>query len=779
MDLNFSPWIPIAPTSRPSSFVPQDIKDKDDAYDTQRARWCISSVDGSTLNSYRREYIANAAMVQNNAGASSWGATDMIREFLGDTNSPTGRLAFKYPIMQPTHTRMVASIASIAVTPKAVAWTSNVASRRDAALSERLLYAQAASMGGPLGDAMINNTGVSPNPEEEERRFSATWNDPYERALTNLLLASHKHQHLDYAKWQLASNIALSGLGAVGMFPASNRIEAVVCDPLEVIWDPASVKGDFSDGAFVGWCPLMDVEAIAEIYQPKADVIKGLDNWARQSPANTTMTAGGWPTRRPRVFHIYFKDILTVDRGFVMEDGMPSFVTVNRKIGDAPPKWTDADLIEPPMNEFVATWTPQERRARKVRRMVQVLRYCDFIPWEYLPGAVTQGLPANSRRAKDLRESLCAKGLYFSGSCGDVTLAHGEYELQEVDPDNVFGVEFPLKMSTWMYIGGRVVAPMSCVRDVASVMNAVMSDIMHRMARADMPTTIFDTGALAGANITEEEAARNLKTGTPFSVKSQLVGGIPQSITTVGKGLGAEFYNQFNIIDQLYTYAQNLTGLYDQNFGAPGQDQLVRVKELQNRQSGLMLSPLLYSAEHLFLQIHRFNGSAGKLFFAQRPWLLDAMVGEEGEAAIISSKDMMNEQFRVEVVLSMSPEQERDAARQMILSQGGYLDRQMLDTQTAAALLAKGAVPSDVDDAAERFTRRLAEAQAMQAQAQAEAMQRQEQDMIAMEQKDKLDAREDALAMKGAQVEGQLAAANNRAGVQKKAQPPMAPLTGR
>ena len=761
MKLDFQSWIPIAPTTRPSSFTPQADKDNDDAYDVQRARWCIASIDQEAINSYMREYAANAAMVQNNAGAASWGSTDIIREFLGDETNPTGRLAFKFPMMQPVHTRMVASIATVGITPKATAWTSNVIARKDAALSERLMYAQAAAMGGPLGDAVMNNTGASPDPEQEERFFDATWTDPYERAMTNLLLAAHKHQGLDYLKWKIASNIALSGVGAVAMFPQSNRIEAMVCEPQDVLWDPAATKADYTDGAFVGWRPLMDVEAIAEEYQPKANVIKGLDNWARQSPAGYN-TQSGWPTRRPRVFKIYFRDIRTVERGFVMEDGEITFATINRPDPSLPnmaPKWTDKDLVIPPVNDFTNTWTAAEKAARKIRRMVQVLRYCDFIPWEYLPGAVTQNMKADSKEAQMRREELAKTGISFTGSCGDVVLAHGEYDYQEKDPDDVFGVEFPIKFSTWMYIAGRPIAPLSCVRDIGSVMNAVMSDIMRRMSRADMPTTVFDEAALAGANITQNEAAKNLKNGKAFGIKAQLAGGVPQSVMQTATGLGAEFYNHFRIVDTLYVYTQNLTGVYDQNFGAPGQDQLVRVKELQNRQSGLMLSPLLFAAEHLFLQIHRFNGGPGKLFYGGRPWLLNAMVGDEGDMVILSSKDLMNEQFRVEVVLSQSPQQEREDARQMILAQGGYLDRQMLDTQEATALLARGANIKDVDDAAARFTKRLAEAQAMQA----EAMQREQQGMIAQETKNKLDEREDDLAVKAAQVEAQMATAAQRA----------------
>lgn len=754
------PWIPLMPVPRPSILTPERVKDSDESgYDNATARWCISSVIDTARNYYLNEYVANVAMVNNMTGAASWGSTEQIREFLGDQNNPTGRLALKYAIMQPSYTRLVGSASRLSISPKAVSWSSNVAARLDAKMSERLLMAQAASLGGEIGEAVMKNTGVLPDEEAEERAFLNTWTDPYERTMTRFLTSLAKHQDLDGIRKQVAGNIATSGVGSVYYFTNGNNVEKMVCDPSEIGWDMRAKKTDFSDGTFCYWYPAMDVASIAEEYQPKDEIIRNLEKWANQSLPYSNVGTYAWPGGKYRVFKTQFKDVRTVERGYVMEDGVPSFCTINEpdpSRRDGKPEYTDKDLIPPPENRFTATWSEKEFRQKKVSRRIQYLRFCDFIPWEYLPFTYTKNTKVGTREYMEVKRDLKDQGMDFTTVCGDLVLAHGRHPLQERDPDDVYAVSFTHKFASWMWLGNLPVAPLSCMRDIQSVMNATLSDQMLRLSRAEMPTTIFDEGALAGANITQEEAVANLKIGKAFGIQSQIVGGVNQAVTQTANGLGPDFFNRFTILNQLYQMNQNSSGLYDQNFGAPGgQDMLVRVKELQNQQSGIMLQPFMDTNESVFKQCHQFNASGAKQFYAQRTWLLNRLVGDEGERIIIESQDFMDEAFRVEVVMSASPEQRKEEARMMIIGQGGYLDRQLLDDVTAMQLLADGALPEDVDMAAAQFTKRKAEAQQQMLQ-----QQQQQAAMLAAQQRlDALNQQEQELAER----QGKLALGNKKA----------------
>ena len=743
---SYPSWMPLRPVSRPSRLTPQRVKDANEDYDNQVTRFWASGIDSGRRTSYLSEYIANCGMTANLTGAASWGSSQQIRELLGDQNNPTGRNAWKYTVMQPMHTRLVGACASMSISAQAMSWAANVAARKDAALAKRVLLASAAELGGPLQEAMENMYGVRPDAEAEEQQFLNTWTDPYEKTVTNFITALSKHQDFEGMKQRIASNIGLSGIGAVAFFDVGNNIESMVIDPAEFIYDTTHTKRDMTDSNFMGWCPLMDVETLMEQYQPKAEMIRAVEKWSNMS-FTSNGTGYGWPERKPRVLKMFNKDTETVVRGFVLVDGMPEYVTIcsekeakeETKL-DGVPRYTEKDLIEAPVNRWTATWTEDERKAKKQTRYIQKLRYCDMIPWEWMPYGYTRGTLPGSPAWEERRMQLDRDGLNVMSACGDMVLAHGEYSIQERDPDDVFSVVFPIKACSWLNVGGNIIAPLSCVRDIQGVMNATLADMMMRMSRADMPTTVFDEGALAGANITQQEAAANLKIGKSFGIQSQLVGGINQAITTTETGLGADFYNRFSILDHLYSMAQNATGFYDQNFGAPGQDQLVRVKEMQDRQSGIMMQPLLACNESIFMQMHQYNSMAGRQFYAQRPWLLNRFVGDEGERILLASEDMMDEAFRVEVVASASPEQRRELARTMLISEGGYVDRQWVDAQTATELLASGAMPEDVDDAAARFTKRMAEAQqqAQEQQQEQQAMMAAGQQMAALNEQEQV-----------------------------------------
>ena len=739
-------WPTMTPVSRPPMDIPWEKKDQ--AYDATAMRYFLSGTPSTWRNSYLREYALNVNMVQN--GPSSFGSAQMIREFLGDENNPTGRLALRYAIAQAMHTRLVGVADAMSVDAKAESWTSHRAMRKEAALYDRLLKAQAAQAGSPLTDAMAQ-VGVSPDEDAERDLHENLWTDPYERAISDLIAAMSDRQKLRGKQRMAASHLVLSGVIASHQYSNGNHIEHDLVEPAEAGWDPAALRPDLSDGEFCWTAPLMDVSSIAERFQPAADVIRHLDAmaniWAGRAGFNSGNNSRG--PNKYRVFTLYFKDKIVVERGFVLEDGTPTYTTINQPGPDGKPRWTDKDLIAPPENDMTALWTPAERRAKKQRRQAQRLRFCTAIPWEFLPGAITGAHAEQSNGYKDrvrVIETQGAEGQRII-SClttnGDLVLDCGELPDQEIDVDDKFQVEFPLKFTTWKYLNGTPIAPLSSVRDMQDITNATLSDMVMRMSRAEIPTTVFDDDALVGAGTTADQAAANLKIGRSFSIKSSIVGGINQAITTTGNTLGADFYNRFSIIDHWYQMIQNATGVYDQNFGAPsGGDMLVRVKELQNRQSGTMLAPFLGAIGDLFEQNHQFNASVGKKFYSSRPWMLERMVGDDGQRVILLSRDMENERFRVRVILTADADSRKEQAAQMILAQGGYLDRQFLDRAEAARLLSIGALPEDVNEAAARFTRRLAQAEAMAAQQQ----QQQQQAATAMQMGAQLDQREDELA---------------------------------
>jgi len=234
---SYPSWMPLRPVSRPSRLTPQRVKDANEDYDNQVTRFWASGIDSGRRTSYLSEYIANCGMTANLTGAASWGSSQQIRELLGDQNNPTGRNAWKYTMMQPMYTRLIGTCCSMNINAQAKSWAANVASRRDTELAKRVLLASAAELGGPLQEAMENMYGVRPDAKAEERQFRNTWTDPYEKTVTNFITALSKHQDFEGMKQRIASNIGLSGIGAVAFFDVGNNIESMVIDPAEFIYD--------------------------------------------------------------------------------------------------------------------------------------------------------------------------------------------------------------------------------------------------------------------------------------------------------------------------------------------------------------------------------------------------------------------------------------------------------------------------------------------------------------------------------------------------------------
>lgn len=732
----FWEWIGLGSVLRPSRMTPPDQKDEE--YDARCTRYYLGSVHRPYRDFYLRNYVDNLRYAIG--GPDSWGDAQDIREFLGTKTEPTGRLALKNFVLQPMHTRLIGAADNISIEAHANAITQFAKTRKEAALAQKLLFSQAAQQGPMMADAYAP-MGITPDEGQTEDDHENSYQDEYVKAMNSLLEMMGQHQKLDKKKRQAASYLALSGMFAIHGFPNGNHIEAELVRPDEVGWDTTATKSDMSDGEFWYIAPLMDISQIAERYQTSQDRLKQLERWTNVSSEGMGAGANtGLYSRKLRVMTTYFKDLRFVDRGYVMKDGEPYYTTINEPNMDSrkdDPIYTDKDLVKPPDNSFTVTWTDAEFKAKKQTRAIQSLRYCTMIPWEYLPGPFNEGLPYAKRNG--LQKDTALK-LGLLGPTGDFILESGEYPLQEVDPDQIYQVEPPLKIATWSYMSGTVIAPLSAARDPQRMMNMVVSDIVYRMERAGIPAVGLDSDATAGAGNKQADIIRALKEGKPYFLKGTLVGGIQNAVTVTDTSTSASFYAQWQILDHLYQMAQNATGIYDQNFGAPSDPkQLVGNKKLQLQQAGVMQQPFYAALADGFEQINQFNAQAGKRFYSARPWALKQMVGDDGANAIQLSvlEDLDSEQFRVVIELTVDSDTRKDEADNMMFQQGGLMDRGMLDQAAAADLMGRS-YKSDLGEAARKYTKQMAK----QAQAQQQAQQQQAQQMQAQQQQQGLQAQQ-------------------------------------
>lgn len=713
-------WIPLAYAMPPSMTIPE--KDKDSAYHSSWSRYFLSRQYAMWINNYRENYQWNMEYAID----SRWGEDSDVRLFLGDGPSQTSRIPFKFPIMSPMLTRMVGAVDNISIAAVAKPATQQFAqTRREAELLKALNLSTIAGA-GPMTEAAYAEMGISPDPRRTEEMFDMTYQDHIVRGANSLMSMLAMRNNLEAAKRPVAAFMALSGVSAFHNFVNGSNIETELCEPREIGWDSSAMKPDLSDAQFVYCCPLMDVGAIGERWNPKADVIRALDLWTRLYPGGYNFNAG-WPQSRPRVFTIYWKDFKKVDRGYVMqEDGSIMFCTINEIDEDTgKPKYTDKDLVTPPENKFTRAWEPQELKNKKQSRYIQVVRYCSMIPWEYLPGGYTKGQAYSANLKPTAPPDPSIPNINVAG---DIVLDYGEYPLQEADPDDVYSVRFPLKLSTWRLLGGNAVAPMTAARDPQRWINQITSDVAWRLRKAGSVSPAIAKEAIADTNYTEQEIAMHLKEGDPLFLSASQLGGLQNSMYPIDTSPGQGVFNLLGMLPQAKSIAESSIGVYESNYGAPqGQDQLVGTLQLQLQQAGVMQQPFYAAIADLFKQQNQFYAQAGKQFYSRMPWILNQMTGDDDMAALVESKDMQLEQFRVDVKLSMDGNQLRLLTDQQVIP--NLMQLGMLDPVTAAQLMGRS-IPDDVYAAARKFTKMAQDAQAQQQQ---QAMQAQEQQALAME----------------------------------------------
>lgn len=701
-------WIPLAYVQPPSMMIPES--EKDSAYHSSWTRYFLSRQYATWINSYRENYTWNMEYSID----SRWGEDSDVRMFLGDGPAQTSRIPFKFPIMSPMLTRMIGAVDNISISAKAHPATQYFAQTRKEAKKQEAMNLSAVAASGPMMAGAYAPMGISPDPQETEQMFDRSYQDHVVRGANSLMSMLALRNRQKDTKRDAAMYMALSGVAAFHNFVNGSNIETELCEPREIGWDSSAMRPDFSDGQFVYVCPLMDVGAIAERWNPKADVIRALDWWSRMLPGGYNFNAG-WPQSRPRVFTNYWKDFKKVDRGFVIKEGELHYCTINEINPDTGlVEYTDVDLVDPPENRFTLAWTPTERKNKKQSRYIQVVRYCSMIPWEYLPGGYTKGQAYSKNLSPTQPPDPTMPNVNVAG---DIVLDYGEYPLQEADPDDVFSVRFPLKFQAWRYIGGNAVAPMTAATDPQRWINQITSDIAWRLRKAGGKSMILAKEALADSNYTEQEAIMAMKEGDPMVLSGSQLGGLQNSSGALDSSPGPAIYQMLGMLPQAKAIAESSTGVYESNYGAPqGQDQLVGTLQLQLQQAGVMQQPFYAAIADLYKQQNQFYAQAGKQFYSRMPWILEQMTGEEDMAALIESKDMQLEQFRVEVDLSPDGQQLRLMTDQQIIP--GLMQMGMLDPVTAAQLLGRS-IPDDVYAAARQFTKQAADAQAQQQQAAA------------------------------------------------------------
>ena len=175
----------------------------------------------------------------------------------------------------------------------AIPATQFAETRKEKALMERMAMSRALREGGAAAQA-FSGMGVSPDPAATEQIFEGTYQDELIPGINSLMKMIALENGLEDKKREIAKHLALSGLVAIETHVVGNKFVNTLCEPDEVVWDPASIRPDMADGEFAFAAPVMTVQQIAEQYQLRAKDLEEIDQWARDDNMS-----GGWPGGMP------------------------------------------------------------------------------------------------------------------------------------------------------------------------------------------------------------------------------------------------------------------------------------------------------------------------------------------------------------------------------------------------------------------------------------------------------------------------------------------------
>lgn len=705
-------FVPISYGPAPSLMLPPGKKDK--KYRTDMARALVGGMDFSVINAFREQYYWNSKF----ASGDQWVKKEDINTFLNDADGAVrNRIKANINIVRQVLEKYRGTASQMTFNASLQSVSPLSKTRRDEAFAETMFYHKLAQTSSVFKQVIRGAFPIGDSEEETAAVFNNYWVDGLLEGMNELMAFIAANNKFDRFTYIDAQDLALSGMCASIGYGTRRHLKFDRVRPDEILFDTQAQYPDMSDAGWLGRQMLTNPSQIFESADLTKEEMDAIERSARSGYGNFALAQQRSLTNAPRsvwgmmnvlCLEVYWRDGMWREYGYVKDEiGEPSWQCVNYIPPDASPdfkpKYTDADLISPddplyPKTE--AAWKALEGRKKRTS-WSEVIRYNKFVPWEYLCGSERASL-------KDVP---------------DIELEGGVYELQEYNPHDTSTVSFPIKISTWAIEDGRVIAPISDVISPQRLFNRCLSVIESQLNRSGGKGVGFDTSSL-DQSMTPKQALVAIKNGDPLLFDNP-PGGINQAIREYDAGIGASTQALFGVMGQFMDLARFVSATPEGVTGNASGDTLVRVNNA-NIQGANLLDEVFYAAlEDLIMQKYQFAAMAGKNWYAERPELLQDIVGNGNSAAILMAKDILLENVRAFVKRDNPEGVKRQQADGMITM---FLQLGLLG-QADVANLYNTATPEQVTRAAKRY---LMDLQIAQRESQREAQNMQQMQSFAL-----------------------------------------------
>lgn len=697
----FLPYLLSPNLPRPNPLVGWEKKDK--KYHADMTRWCVSTVNITTINKFRAQGWVNSNFYANN----QWIIKEDVDTFLMDgTQDARNRLAANFNILKTIVEKYRGTAIQMSFNALARAISARSITRKDNILANLLTMQDIAMTSKAMNQAVKSQYPIGDSEEETIVMHENGYRDPLVSAINHLIKSVAALPDNQFNMQNAHDAFDMATYGAVATI-ARQRGSHMVFDRIDLgtfYWDTRANLYDLTDSGFMGCCPQMELSEIGELWQPgraEMEILESTSNYAY--PFQSRGWDGAMSSPKVTVFSNVWKDIAYCEMGYVKGiDGLPELVKVNYLDPNAPPgtkpRYTDNDLIDPPN-------TPDVYKAfkgkKKRRTTIQIARYCDMVPWEYLFGCDPKNVPKQYQ--------------------ADLVLDYGVCPFQEVNPMDSTRVKLPIKAAVWALNEGQVVSPISDIIFPQRFLNRIVSVTEQQMNNAGSKGTFIDVDMLTVPGVDEAEAGRRAKRGEMIPVSTQ-GRGVPNAFGIYDTTPGAGTHNYFQVMQQVVGMIRLVSATPEPVTGTPTQDQLVGVTDLLIQRSNLLDEPFYNALERFNLQKYQHIATAGVQFYNQHPETVKDLVSEKDLAPLIISDEAALERWQIAIQRVSADDVQRKQVDQTLML---LLQIQCIDRPRFADLYGRGTMDEVLKAMREyqvdlaRAEKEAQRAQAKQAMAQA------------------------------------------------------------
>ena len=650
-------------TSRPNRLdqAQYDNKNKDTnaEYHLDFAKWAVASATNSDYFTWAEKLKVNKRFYKGD----QWFGDEDIEAFLKDSSGQDrNRIKVVQNQIRPMVEQYRGNAIRLSVNATAKSVSPMARNRRDIALSKKLLKTEVANALPAVGEILREqDTTLGNNPEETEAIFNNLYVDEFTENMNELLRYSEAINKLPNMKSRISQSLALSGLGVVKAFNHGGHRRYKIVEPEDFLFDRDAREYDLTDSTFMGERTPMDPASIFEEFQDMtSDVRLAIE---RQSAVDSTgesymdsTSERKYSTNRIPVYKMYWKDVQKFNYGWVKDpDGYDLLAKIDyTEPGEDAPKYTEADLIEPPKTKRNKVLF----KGKKSRALVlDVVRFCSFIPSESLS-------------TKDKNEKST-----------DLVLEYGLLDYQDTDFMDLSNVKFPYKAYCWGYVDGEIFSPVDDAIDPQRFINRIMSVFESQINNSGGAGVVIDESAIPANGA--DQVYHDINEGRPVTINTKGKG-VPNTISNYDATPKSGTYGMLDIIPVMKSMIQESTGVNEALRGeSTGSDQLVGVTEILVQKGSLMQEPFYDAISQIFLQVYQDIASIGKRFYIDHERELAIATGDDGVKTFKLSDELKMEDFRTFITRDNDENTLRNQANQILTM---FLESELIGKETFANL---------------------------------------------------------------------------------------------